>query len=153
MKTISERIQFIIDDNHMKKAEFAAKLGITSSSVSTMTSGKSNPSAQTITQICDVFGVNRDWLVSGIGSPYCLNTAAKEAAAYLSHAITHNSTAKDSMLRAIASLSDDALDPVLEAFEEFLISYVANIKARHATSCTEHSPVSPADPEPEPDPE
>lgn len=67
METIADRINEILKIKGIKKTEFAKRIGISDSSVSTMCSGKSKPSGQTITMICREFGVNPEWLRDGVG--------------------------------------------------------------------------------------
>lgn len=65
-----DRIKSIRKALGITGAEFAARIGITASSVSTMENGKSNPSEQTIRSICREFGVNEVWLRTGDGEPF-----------------------------------------------------------------------------------
>ena len=66
MSTIGERIRHLRKDIlDLTLTEFGERLGITASSCSTMESGKSNPSDQTIRSICREFGVNELWLRYG----------------------------------------------------------------------------------------
>jgi transcriptional regulator with XRE-family HTH domain len=50
--------------------KFGSRIGISNPSVSTIESGKSNPSNQTILAICREFGVSEMWLRTGEGKPY-----------------------------------------------------------------------------------
>lgn len=70
METIADRINEILKIKGIKKTEFAKRIGISDSSVSTMCSGKSKPSGQTITMICREFGVNPEWLRDGVGEKF-----------------------------------------------------------------------------------
>ena len=70
METIADRINEILRVKGIKKTELAKRIGISDSSVSTMCSGKSNPSGQTITMICREFGVNPEWLKNGVGEKF-----------------------------------------------------------------------------------
>lgn len=70
MEKIADRINWILKERKIKKTEMARRLGISDSSVSTMCSGKTNPSGQTVTMICREFGVNEEWLRTGKGSPW-----------------------------------------------------------------------------------
>ena len=67
MEPICVRINKLISVLGINQATFAKKLRIASSSVSTMCSGKTNPSGQTITAICREWNVNEDWLRTGNG--------------------------------------------------------------------------------------
>lgn len=138
MQTIGDRISCIVDRSQLKKSAFAAKIGISPASLSTILSGKTNPSRQTILSISREFHVNHDWLVTGEGSPDSLDPLEEEIAAVLSHAITHNSTAKDRFLRA-ASLADEE---TLQAAIDFMLAFAAEI-----TRQTEPAPESEDTPE------
>lgn len=54
-------------EDHLKisQSEFADKIGIKRNSVSLIETNKRNPSERTISDICDVFNVNIDWLRNG----------------------------------------------------------------------------------------
>lgn len=74
MDMISDRINMVINIKGIKKTEFARRLKISDSSVSTMCSGKSKPSSQTIAMICYEFGVNEEWLRTGNGEMFVSKT-------------------------------------------------------------------------------
>lgn len=62
---MKERINKIISGLHIKKSDFAEKLGISQAFVSQMCSGVREPSDRTISDICRVFNVNRRYLEYG----------------------------------------------------------------------------------------
>ena len=128
MQSIGDRIKAIMDEHGLNQTDLAKRLGTNPSSVSSWLSGRKNPSSQTITQICEAFGVNPEWLKDGIGDKDGRSPLSKEAANFLGHAITHNSTEKDALLRAVAS-ADAA---TIEAMCRFIVSAAAELKARSA---------------------
>ena len=66
MDTIGERIKRIIQENGLKKVEFAEKLGIDQSYVSKLLKGeKFRPSDALIKSICREFRVREAWLRDG----------------------------------------------------------------------------------------
>lgn len=67
MDSINDRIVELIDDLHIKKGEFAEKLQISQAFVSQICSGVRQPSDRTISDICRIFNVRRQWLEEGIG--------------------------------------------------------------------------------------
>jgi transcriptional regulator with XRE-family HTH domain len=82
METIAERINKILKVKGIKKTEMAKRLKISDSSVSTICSGKTNPSGQTITMICNEFGVREEWLRTGEGEMFVpTSTSALDALA------------------------------------------------------------------------
>ena len=50
--------------------EFGGRIGITKSSISTMESGRSNPSEQTLRSMCREYGASYLWLTTGEGSMF-----------------------------------------------------------------------------------
>lgn len=68
--SIHERIKQVREDKALTMEAFGAKIGIGKSSVSTIESGKNNPSDQTIRSICREFGISESWLREGSGAMY-----------------------------------------------------------------------------------
>lgn len=64
------RIKEIRTDKNLSMRAFAEKIGISSSAVALIETGKNNPSEQTVRAICSVFGVFREWLETGEGPKY-----------------------------------------------------------------------------------
>lgn len=77
METIADRINKVLKAKGIKKTEMARRLKISDSSVSTMCSGKSKPSGQTITMICHEFGVNEEWLRTGEGEMFAASPTSE----------------------------------------------------------------------------
>ena len=67
--TIGERIRDVRKSNGLTLEKFGERIGITASSMSTIESGKSNPSDQTILSIVREFKVDGNWLKTGEGDP------------------------------------------------------------------------------------
>ena len=67
MSEISGRLNLMAEKLGLKRADIARAIRVTESSVSTMFSGKSNPSRQSLGLICDKFGVSEEWLTGGVG--------------------------------------------------------------------------------------
>lgn len=70
METVGERVRSIRKREGLTMEKFGSRIGISNPSVSTIESGKSNPSNQTILAICREFGVSEMWLRTGEGKPY-----------------------------------------------------------------------------------
>ena len=75
MQTIGTRIATIAKEQGLNQSALAKALNITPASVSTMISGKTQPSPQTIQQICDKFGYDKNWLLTGEMNPGSSNAA------------------------------------------------------------------------------
>lgn len=71
---MNSRIKELRKELGLTQEAFGAKISITKNSISMIESGKNTPSAQTITMICDKFGANREWLVTGNGPMFQVRT-------------------------------------------------------------------------------
>ena len=67
---MNTRIKALRKAEGLTLEKFGERIGITASSCSTIESGKSNPSEQTIRAICREFGVNEIWLRTGAGEMF-----------------------------------------------------------------------------------
>lgn len=127
MQTIGDRISLIIKKHGMNQSDFAKALKITPSSVSTMISGKSNPSSQTIQQICDKFGYNPEWLTTGEGDPLRENSRSDQLSATLGRILGHQDSATSKLIGSIAlalsQLTDAQSAAVIDCMTEILKSY------------------------------
>lgn len=75
---MKDRISFIISHKKITKTEFAKTVKVSQGFVSQMTSGASNPSERTIELICQNYGVNEEWLLTGKGDPFKESTQEEE---------------------------------------------------------------------------
>lgn len=64
---MKDRIKQVRKYFHLTQEEFGARIGITTSSVSLLESGRNNPSQQTLLLICQEFQVSYAWLKEGVG--------------------------------------------------------------------------------------
>lgn len=67
MISTKERIKQLRQNLDLTQDEFGGRIGITKSSISTMESGRSNPSEQTLRSMCREFGASYLWLTTGEG--------------------------------------------------------------------------------------
>lgn len=64
---MKSRIHAVRAQADLTMAEFAKRIGMTTSSISLFESGKATPSDRTVLSICREFGVNEHWLRTGEG--------------------------------------------------------------------------------------
>ena len=64
---MKDRIKELRRALDLTQDEFGGRIGITKSSISTMESGRSNPSEQTLRSMCREFGASYLWLTTGEG--------------------------------------------------------------------------------------
>ena len=125
METIGKRITFIIDKKcGGNRSKFARSVNITPAYAAQLYAGDRTPSDRTISDICREFGVDRNWLVDGIGDPFRPVDRNHQIASVLSSAISHNDTARDRLIRAFSQLPDEMYGQAEKILEEI----VANLQ-------------------------
>lgn len=67
---MKSRIHAVRAQADLTMAEFAKRIGMTTSSISLFESGKATPSDRTVLSICREFGVNEHWLRTGEGEMF-----------------------------------------------------------------------------------
>ena len=71
MNTVNERIKELrVSLLSLSQESFGSKIGVSKSSISQIEKGYNQPMAQTVKSICREFGVNEEWLISGIGDVF-----------------------------------------------------------------------------------
>ena len=100
--------------------EFADSLGLSQNYIWQIEKGERFPSDRTITDICEKFGVDRTWLVDGIGEPFRPVNRNEQIAAVLGQAIGSNATARDRLIRAFCQLPDEMFNHAEQILEEII---------------------------------
>lgn len=128
MNTINERIAWLVKNNKKAiaktKTAFASVINLSQPFLSQICAGDRLPSDRTIADICREFGVDRNWLVDGIGDPFRPVDRNHQIASVLSSAISHNDTARDRLIRAFSQLPDEMYCQAEKILEEI----VANLQ-------------------------
>lgn len=68
--TLGERIKKVRKDKNLTQQEFASQFGSTQNVLANYESGRRNPSAAALDNICKTFDISKKWLTDGIGEPY-----------------------------------------------------------------------------------
>lgn len=119
---MNERIREIRKDAGLTLEKFGAKIGITAPSCSQLESGKTNPSQQTIMNICRVFRVNEEWLRNGTGEKYRKKARGEELAELFAY-LEVDDTVKAKAIRTLAELPEEFFVQALEMGTRFLEQY------------------------------
>lgn len=119
---MNERIREIRKDAGLTLEKFGAKIGITAPSCSQLESGKTNPSQQTIMNICRSFHVNETWLRTGAGEKYRKKARAEELAEIFAE-LEVDDTVKARCIRTLAELPEEYFVQAMELGRKFLEQY------------------------------
>lgn len=112
---MNTRIQELLIENNLTTRAFAEVIGVTSSSVSKLTSGINKPSERTIRLICDKFNVNREWLEHGIGEKF--RQADDNMLTKFMGIMAGESENKKELVRLILDMPDELLDAFIVYME------------------------------------
>lgn len=125
MSTIGDRIKKVRKIKGYTQQRFAEELGLKQNTIATYEMNKTAPSERTLSDICEKFGVDSDWLRLGIGdNPFLPESREQKITDILSKAISGPSTARDRLIRALARLPDDAF-PLIE---QYILEAADNIR-------------------------
>jgi SOS-response transcriptional repressor LexA len=70
LETEIERFLFICQKSGLSQAAFGASMGLSKSQVSHILSGRTKPSREVLDRLASRYGVNLNWLLSGVGTPW-----------------------------------------------------------------------------------
>ncbi len=111
-----ERVKIIRKEYlHLNQGEFADAIGISRANVANIEVGRITLTDRNMKIICDVFGVNLEWLQDGTGPIFRKLTKEEEISNFLGAVVTSDKDFKKRLIRALARLDDDGWD-VMEKF-------------------------------------
>ena len=113
---INQRIKEVRKAAGLTLEKFGQRIGITASSCSTIESGKSNPSNQTIVAICREFGVSELWLRTGEGEMFVQRSMNQELGVMINALMSEaDESFRKRFVAALLELPEDAC-PEIEKF-------------------------------------
>ena len=123
---MKSRIHAVRAQADLTMAEFAKRIGMTTSSISLFESGKATPSDRTVLSICREFGVNEHWLRTGEGEMF-----EQTRASVLDRLSTEYDLSREqrSVIEAFLDLDPQERDVILK--------YVHNVFDRSAESAAQ----------------
>lgn len=130
-ETIHSRISRVVKHSGLTKTKFAERIGVSASAVTTMSNGKSNPSAQTVSAICREFNVNRRWLETGEGDMFLKLDEAEKIVAWVNGMVARRAekSGKDfndyddlrmQLISVLIDADDDFYKAILPAMERLV---------------------------------
>lgn len=105
--TQSERIREVRKRLGLTIVEFGDRLGVSNSAISRLETGKNNASNQTITQICQAFGVNERWLRTGEGKMMAPIDQEEEILGFVKDLLTDEPDFRRALVRVLARMTPE----------------------------------------------
>lgn len=78
--TIGDRLRYLIEVRGYTQVELAAKIGVTQAAISNIVTNSSRkPSAPTLLKLAAALQANPDWIITGQGEPFQMNTIGQKS--------------------------------------------------------------------------
>lgn len=116
---MNERIKAARKARKMTQKQLAEAIGLTQNYIAMIETGRREPSERTISDICQVCGVDEIWLRTGTGDMDTPKTRREELEEIFHHCEI-GTDAKARLIRAMAQLPDSAAEAFL-AYVEALV--------------------------------
>lgn len=128
MKTIRDRILFLLEEKEITKTEFASKLNITQAYVSKITNKGAIPSDRLIEDICEKFGVNEMWLRTGEGEMFEELTEQQKLMKYTGLLLKDKDSAIATAIQTLIVTYEQLDDTSKATLEKIALQYIDNLK-------------------------
>lgn len=103
---MKDRIKKIRKELDLTQQGFAEKIGTTANVLTNYETGRRNPSASVINNICKTFDVNETWLRTGEGEMLVQRTRNQVITDFLGDLIIEDATFKKRLIEAMAELDE-----------------------------------------------
>nr|DAM49378.1 MAG TPA: helix-turn-helix domain protein [Caudoviricetes sp.] len=123
---MNERLKELRKSLKMNQAEFAKALGVGQSSLAMIETNRRPLTNKNIKLICAEFDVNEEWLRTGKGEMFVIQSDEEELAAFFGDILNDGSSFKKRFISALAALDTEDW----EVIEKFINSIIAEKKER-----------------------
>lgn len=118
-KILKDRIRKIRKELDLTQQEFAGKIGTSQNVLANYETGRRNPSASVINNICKTFNVNETWLRTGEGEIFIeLNREAQIAALTKQLLDEEEDSFKNRLISVLAHLTENQWETLAEIAEK-----------------------------------
>lgn len=126
MDTMGTRIKKIIVYNGSTMTSFAKELNISQSMVSKICADKATPSERTISDICRIYNIHREWLMHGTGEMIDAPSLESELTEVFKDALPNHPDIKRDFISTLASLPPAAWPMVTDYVRKVAEEYKHN---------------------------
>lgn len=116
---IGGRIKQIRKDNNLTQEAFGASLGFTKTMVALVESGRANFSKSAITNICNLYSINEEWLRTGSGNMEIKKTRNEEIAEFLNDVMEQeNDNIKKRLVLSLSKMNENEWDALASMIDK-----------------------------------
>ncbi len=116
---MKERFKLIRKKEHLSQADFGKMLGVSRDVIGNIEYGRVEPKPLLINHLCDVFNVNKEWLLNGTGEIYTIPEDDKELSKILFDLSKENPNLY-TLISKLEKLDDDYIDIINNLVENLL---------------------------------
>lgn len=124
MEDINKRISMVVEHSKLTKTAFAKRINVSQGLISQICNGVTKPSDRTISDICEKFAINEDWLRTGEGPMKRSTSREEEIEAMVTNAMNGNSNLTKAVVQALCNRTEKEL----AALEALLWDIVYNLQ-------------------------
>ena len=125
VNNVNERIKQLRKRLKLTQTEFGEQIGVKGNTITGYEKGIRNPTDAIILSICREFNVDEEWLRTGKGEMFVIQSNEEEIAAFLGDVLSEEGeTYKKQLILALANLSDEGW----KGIKEFLDAIIAEKK-------------------------
>lgn len=125
VNNVNERIKQLRKRLKLTQTEFGEQIGVKGNTITGYEKGIRNPTDAIILSICREFNVDEEWLRTGEGEMFVIQSNEEEIAAFLGAVLAEEGeTYKKQLILALANLSDEGW----KGIKEFLDAIIAEKK-------------------------
>lgn len=125
VNNVNERIKQLRKILKLTQTEFGEQIGVKGNTITGYEKGIRNPTDAIILSICREFNVDEEWLRTGEGEMFVIQSNEEEIAAFLGDVLSEEGeTYKKQLILALANLSDEGW----KGIKEFLDAIIAEKK-------------------------
>lgn len=125
VNNVNERIKQLRKRLKLTQTEFGEQIGVKGNTITGYEKGIRNPTDAIILSICREFNVDEEWLRTGEGEMFVIQSNEEEIAAFLGAVLAEEGeTYKKQLILALANLSDEGW----RGLKEFLDAIIAEKK-------------------------
>lgn len=111
---LSERIKEIRKAEKLTQTKFGDKLSVSRDVISSFESGRVEPKPIFLNYLCEIFNINKDWLLTGEGEMYKQLSAEEEFAFLIDHIAASDNPKLKNLINILSQIDNEQdLDLIL----------------------------------------
>lgn len=117
---MKDRIKAIRKAKNLTQEDFARDLGVSITNIKSYETDRRKPSTAVIQLICNKYGVNETWLLTGNGDMFAPLDREQEIAQITASIVKDNNPVRFKLQKIVANLTEEQLEMIYEKAKEIV---------------------------------